>query len=224
LGVVVTGIDDNKPLSSTPSTTYSTSTNSSINSDNDDVDDEQDNEDDDESHYDYIEAVTPVASDTAAPSRVPGDGNMTSSDQQSPPSGAVKSKRVTGLFSPDDEPSPPNVQPASAPLTVAFHATVSHQISVFITWPATEPCRSTSSRRPDDSVIGYQLRYKVAASSDSNSYIDKYVTENVALIDGLAPNTKYKYQVRYVRRGETQPQRSNATGWSQEAEFDTGAR
>jgi len=214
--------------SSTQSTISSSSATSvtSVDGNDDDSGEEDDNDDNEEdSHYDYIEPAKSLAGDVIDNNSSVVENNVTSSDEPQTQSGAVKAKRVPSLLSPNDpdvdtEKAPTVQTSVSTPLNVVFRATVHHDVSVFLTWPATDTCQT---RRSGDAVVGYQLRYKAVTPGGDKPYVVRYMTENVALLEGLSPNTRYKYQLRYVRRSERVIQRQTEIGWSQEAIFDTSS-
>ena len=83
-------------------------------------------------------------------------------------------------------------------------------MTAFVTWPESPDVACSRGRR----VVGYELRYRRAGDSD---YASRYVTSNVLVLDDLAPNARYRYQLQYV----TEPPGDSL--WTQEAELDTAA-
>lgn len=173
-------------------------------------------EEEEDSHYDYIEADDALK---------PTVGNVT---REASASSSAKSKREpnsasgrstgpasTGPAAGSAAASTSNAADSSAQEQVSFQALVTHHVSVYLTWPqappTARPCAKKSSRH---NVVGYQLRYGRIGDGE---YISRSLTQNVVLLDGLMPNTRYRYQLKYVMRPETN------SVWSQEAEFDTTA-
>jgi len=91
-----------------------------------------------------------------------------------------------------------------------FGVTVTHHVTAFITWPQSPDVACSSGRK----VVGYQLRYRHVGASD---YVSRYLSDNLLVLDELAANTRYRYQLQYV----TEPPSESL--WSQEAELDTTA-
>jgi len=85
---------------------------------------------------------------------------------------------------------------------------LTHHVTAFITWPRSPDAVCSRGRK----VLGYELRYRRAGDSD---YVSRYVTDNVLVLDELATNTRYRYQLQYV----TAPPGDSL--WTQEAELDT---
>ena len=61
-------------------------------------------------------------------------------------------------------------------------------------------------------MVGYHLRYRRAGDSE---YVSRYVTDNVVVLEELAPNARYRYQLQYVTDTD------GDSLWTQEAELDT---
>lgn len=89
-----------------------------------------------------------------------------------------------------------------------FGVALTHHVTAFVTWPQSPDAVCSRGRK----VVGYELRYRRAGDSD---YVSRYLTENVLVLDDLAPNTRYRYQLQYV----TAPPGDSL--WTQEAELDT---
>ena len=92
-----------------------------------------------------------------------------------------------------------------------FGVALTHHVTAFITWPRFPDAACSRGGRK---VLGYQLRYRRVADGD---YVTRYLTDNVAVLDQLLANTRYRYQLQYV----TEPPGESV--WSQEAELDTSA-
>ena len=92
-----------------------------------------------------------------------------------------------------------------------FGVALTHHVTAFITWPRFPDAACSRGGRK---VLGYQLRYRPVADGD---YVTRYLTDNVAVLDQLLANTRYRYQLQYV----TEPPGESV--WSQEAELDTSA-
>lgn len=104
----------------------------------------------------------------------------------------------------------------------SFRFMVQYRVSAYVTWPERPPgqCSSSSSAAAaggDDvtATSGYLFRYK-AVDDDAGDYVIRSLVTNFVLLENLIPNTRYRYQVRYVAAD-----RGNATSWSQEAMLDT---
>lgn len=95
---------------------------------------------------------------------------------------------------------------------VQFRAVLSYKINAYVTWPETPgDCSSTGSATRK--ALGYRLRYRRA--DETGEYVTRSLSENLVLIENLAPNAKYRYQVKYVLESEGETQ------WSRESELDT---
>lgn len=105
---------------------------------------------------------------------------------------------------------------ASSPTTtqndvrVSFRFMVQYRISAYVTWPERlSPCSPSDETK----MAGYLFRYKTI--DDAGEYVTRNLATNFILLENLVPNTRYKYQVKYVM------DRGNTSAWSQEASLDT---
>ena len=98
----------------------------------------------------------------------------------------------------------------SSSVRVQFRSTVQYRVSAYVTWPERpEPCSAG-----DAAVAGYIFRYK--AVDDVGEFVARNLAANFVLLENLMPNTRYRYQVKYVMGGA-----GSSTDWSQEALLDT---
>lgn len=93
---------------------------------------------------------------------------------------------------------------------VSFRFMVQYRISAYVTWPERlSPCSPSDQTK----MAGYLFRYKTI--DDAGEYVTRNLATNFILLENLVPNTRYKYQVKYVM------DRGNTSAWSQEASLDT---
>ena len=154
----------------------------------------------DEDNYEYEEDINLGSEITVgATTPVTTISKPTSSE-------VVKTKREEGEYR--EHPSGKTENDGIGELSIAFHSIVRHQVTAYITWPETlESCKVSVP-----TVLGYQLRYRVEFSEENNI---RNLTSNFALLDGLQPNTKYQYQMRYALAD------GKVTSWSQEMVLST---
>lgn len=107
---------------------------------------------------------------------------------------------------------PEDVGDTSRHPVVQFRAVLSYKINAYVTWPET-PGDCSSPGAGARKALGYRLRYRRA--DETGEYVTRSLSENLVLIENLAPNAKYRYQVKYVLENDGE------TPWSRESELDT---
>lgn len=117
---------------------------------------------------------------------------------------------TTTTSDPEDA-APSGGDPSRHPV-VQFRVVLSYRINAYVTWPET-PGDCSSPGAAARKALGYRLRYRRA--DEAGEYVTRNLSENLALLDDLTPNTKYRYQVKYVLENEGE------TPWSRESELDT---
>jgi len=93
---------------------------------------------------------------------------------------------------------------------VLFRSMVQYRVSAYVTWPERlAPCSTTDLV----AVAGYIFRYK--AHDDAGEFVARNVATNFVLLENLLPNSKYRYQVKYVM------DKGSVSAWSQEETLNT---
>lgn len=105
---------------------------------------------------------------------------------------------------------------ASDVRVTSFRFMVQYRVSAYVTWPERPPGSCTSGDDVRATTSGYLFRYKAVDDDDAGDYVIRNLVTNFVLLENLIPNTRYRYQVRYLAAD-----RGNATSWSQEAMLDT---
>lgn len=113
---------------------------------------------------------------------------------------------------------PPVQPPVRPPSAKAFLSVVHHQVSAYVTWPETlaKNCGSDDDAQAVTSLsspTGYLFRYRNDVS-ETDRFVVRNLTRNAILLDGLVPDSKYRYQVKYLFG-------STRSSWSGESSFDT---
>ena len=139
-------------------------------------------------------------------------GSSSSSSGTRPSSGA--SSASTNV---DDDDNDDAIQ-------VQFRSLLTYHIGAYITWPKTanpaDDDRCSADARTTDSrprVTGYQLRYRRA--DERGEFVTRTLGDPMALVDDLVPDTRYRYQVKYLYDDG-----AGESAWSAEAELDTSAQ
>ena len=181
--------------------------------------------------YDYYHPSANRKIDEAVDEDAGRGGGRPQQQQPGPTAAAdVKTKRHNTIhvesqarrlasFNPD----PANNASSAANVKVVFRSMVQVKVSAYITWPETLPtgvqpsCAQspslTNDQRPAGRIAGYIFRYRLAEETD---YVVTNLANNFVLLENLAQNSKYFYQVRYV------VDRGTASGWSQDTVLETG--
>ena len=112
-------------------------------------------------------------------------------------------------------------------IQVEFRSLVRHHVSAYVTWPEKiDGCGATldSNAQEGSGVVEYVLRYTRddnvhpkgrLSGVTSQRYAEKNLTMNVAVLENLLPNSRYRYRVKYVFLG------GHESAWSQERTLDT---
>jgi len=106
--------------------------------------------------------------------------------------------------------STPSGSDTTLTFSVNFRSIVKVRISAYITWPAKpeaqETCEDGGSRdRQGATVVGYRLRYWRSGGGSYGGLADEAqltvsLMENVVLLEDLEPNSRYRYQLKYITR------------------------
>jgi len=142
--------------------------------------------------------------------------NSSRRDHVTPVRSDVTSYRNNGPLRQDDDVTVLQAE-EDLPL-VTFNSLVQVKVSAYITWPTyVEPLICDVTERKEADETSYRFRYGA-----SDEPVEKFAMQNVAvnfvLLEKLAINLRYRYQIQYVMRNGT---RTEWTRWSASGVFDT---
>ena len=137
----------------------------------------------------------------------PGTGNDKQTDFKAKRANTIVHESLARTLTSTNASSPTTMQ---NDVRVSFRFMVQYRISAYVTWPERlAPCSASDETK----MAGYLFRYKTI--DDAGEYVTRNLATNFILLENLVPNTRYKYQVKYVM------DRGNTSAWSQEASLDT---